>query len=292
MIENIDITHFISELGSKYNRIYYHPNGGNAGDALINVGFYSIARDVGLKYMEIDESFSAFEAGDVVIIAGGGCIVPEWESVPLYIRTVVQGLADIVILSQSTYASDEVLRLLRPTDILILREDYSYKYCKNLELECQLLVADDIAFFSNIHDLNIRNVSFRKILGMKNLIRVFLIIYHLLRSLISKRIFAYRCDSEAKKGVSVSRRIYNDISLVCGFGAYNESSSYTSAYFFRLLLSRYKYVETDRLHVMVMCALNNTEVNVSSNSYHKIQGVYEKSVRDNEKYSDKVKFKL
>lgn len=270
---------FLVELNNKDGDIYYHPNGGNAGDALINIGFYQLASKISLKFKEIDDSFNDFKVGDTILIAGGGCIVPEWDSVSKYISKVVSTPARIVILPQSVAGRADIMKLMRATDTVILREKYSYEYCLSLDLRCSIFLNQDMALYIDNLNIGFPIKSLRASLGWKGIVRFILIAFHAVRSRFVNEIFSLRCDAESINS-GTNKKIYNDLSLVCGFGASDKKTSMLSAYFFIMILSKYKKIYTDRLHVMIGAVLVGTEVVASSNSYYKIKGVYEFSLRD------------
>lgn len=287
---NMNLTEFLKELSRSGDRVFYHPNGGNAGDALINVGFYHLADKVQLRYVEVDDQKMDYAENDVVLIAGGGCIVPEWPSVSNYIRRLVKTSARIVVLPQSVSRSDEVLALLRQGDMLILREETSYRYCQKLALECQISLSNDTAFYVDKSILELDPGRKVVITGYKDVIRMLLIRYHELRSRLVGKISAYRCDSEASLE-GVDRKIINDLSLVCGFGAQNKKVSTASAFNLLKVISRYKLVETDRLHIMVGSLIAGVSVVAHDNNYGKISGVYDYSVDKNQNYDGLVEFR-
>lgn len=268
---DISLEDFLLGLSSNYSNIFYHENGGNAGDALINVGFYHLAEKIGLKYQSIGDELCDFKKGDVVLVAGGGCIVPEWDSVPEYISAVLETEADLVILPQSINGREELLKKLRKNDVVILREKYSYDYCSKLDLESRLFVSKDTAFYLQVEKLNVNNLKLLEFMNVKNAVRLMLILYHYYRSIFCKTIDAYRCDSEASNN-NVKRKLYNDLSLVCSFGANNYNSSFLSASLFLKVLSRYEKINTDRLHVMVGGVLLNKKVIAQNNNYYKLKG--------------------
>ena len=73
---------FFEELSDFSNGIiYYYPNNGNAGDALINMGFYTLAKKYNVHFVEINKNeINKVREEDVLLIAGGGALVPEWGS--------------------------------------------------------------------------------------------------------------------------------------------------------------------------------------------------------------------
>ena len=278
MGEYLELETFLKGLRDSGKKVFYNQNGGNAGDALINVGFYTLAEKVGLRFDFLTGNIQDLDSDCVVLIAGGGTIVPEWSSVPDAIRCLIKTPVQIVVLPQSIKGHADLLSDLRSSDVVFLREKYSYDYCKSLNLSCQLFVDSDTAFHTDVGKLLSLNYTASDIPldNAKNVIRRFLYVYHLIRSKLFKTIQAFRCDKEAM-GVK-KRRLYNDLSLIAAYGGQSKERDYIQAFFFLKMIKSYQLIETDRLHVMVGSVLVGTSVRVYSNNYHKIKGVFEYSI--------------
>lgn len=260
-------------------RVKYYPNTGNAGDSLINVGFYQLADEVGLEYEVIDRDEPVnVNDTDVIIIGGGGALVPEWSATPEFLGSVIGKCKKIVILPQSIRGVDALLQKLGIDDIIFCREKYSFNGCESLGLSCSLYLADDMAFYVDVKKLRDSKKEFPK-LNYKNLIRSVVYNYHLVvRSNISRRIGAFRCDKESNYEVKVKRRRMNDFSAIARFGSGSIGKSNYSAHMFLNLIDRYDEIDTDRLHVIIGAALLEKKVNAYPNSYYKVRGVIEHSL--------------
>lgn len=114
------------------------------------------------------------------------------------------------------------------------------------------------------------------------------IAYHFVRSKFSGNLKALRTDREST--IEGKKRKINDISRLAKFGTRNRELNLLSSYWLLKLLSWYKQVETDRLHVFVGCVLVGTKVKLRENSYHKIRGVYSFSIEPRPEYSRLVDF--
>lgn len=261
--------------------IKYYPNQGNAGDSLINVGFYQLAKEVGIKYKKIGFSdLPTIKNNDVVLIGGGGALVPEWGSTTEFVAGLIGKCKKIIILPQSIRGVDDLLTRLSEEDIVFCREKYSYKQCKDLNLRSQVYISDDLAM--NV-DLNTLSNSKRKLpkLNFKNIMRLTIYCYHMLiRSKFNKHIHAFRCDKEANSAINVKRSRLNDFSAIARFGNETEEQSNLSAYMFIKLINMYDEISTDRLHVIVASFLLNKKINAYPNSYYKVQGVIEQSLKE------------
>lgn len=273
-----------------YRKIYFRPNSGNAGDSLINVGFYSIADGLGLEYEEISDDFPYEILGeeDLVILSGGGNIVPYWNGGSELIQRLTQYAFPLMLMPQSIEGREDVLRLLRKQDILFLRERYSLDYALSLGLDCALALDNDLAFSTNLTMLKKQGHG-GAVLKSGRVRKLLHIAYHFIRSRFTKELVALRTDRESKIPDGRKRKI-NDISRVAKLGTRNRDLNFLSSYWFIKILSWYDVVETDRLHVFVGCVLVGTRVVLHENAYHKIKGVYEYSILPHQVYAPLVSF--
>lgn len=241
------------EYAKRYRRIYFRPNPGNSGDALINVGFYSCAERCGLEYSEIADDFdySALGSEDLVILSGGGNIVPYWSAGSELIQELTKYDFPLLLMPQSVEGREDILRLLRAKDVLILREEYSYKYAQSLGLECALGLDDDLAFSVNPEDV-LKSFHLPP-LKVRNIRKALYILYHFIRSRFKGELKALRTDRESR--FPGKKKKINDVSSLARFGTGSKKLNYCSSYWMLKILSWYKVVETDRLHVFVACSL-------------------------------------
>lgn len=276
-----EVKALLAALKEQKREVYFRPNPGNAGDSLINMGFFSLAQAIGLdfKLLSDDQELGRLSPAAAVITSGGGNIVPYWEGGSKTLRTLLQYQFPIYMMPQSIEGRAELLGTLRAGDVLFLRENFSRSYAESLQLNCEVASDHDLAFFLERGYVEAAAPLLPKLSG-KNLVRLGLLGYHFLRSRFIKSVRAYRTDIESTSGGNFPLR--NDLSLVCKFGDRTLAENAFSAKWFLRLLSWYDLVETDRLHVMIGCVLVGTRVKVKPNRYHKIQGVYEFSIAPGE----------
>lgn len=273
---------------TRHRKIYFRPNAGNAGDALINVGFYSLAARVGLPYTEIGDDFdyASINREDLLILSGGGTIVPYWRAGSDLLRRLTQFNFPLMLMPQSIAGRQEILSLLRPQDVLFLRESYSYDYAQSLGLQCRVLRDHDLAFATDPDLLN-QPLS-RPQLSVKHSRKMLQLAYHYLRSRLTSSLVALRTDRESR--LPGCAKPINDISTIARFGTRTRALNLFSARWLLKALSWYKVVETDRLHVCLGCLLVGTQVVLRENAYHKIRGVFEYSIRPHPTYAPLVSF--
>lgn len=276
------------ELKTGAGNVYYYPNGGNAGDALINLGFYRAAEDCGLHYTTVNAEydFSKLTADDTVILPGGGYIVSFWTSGMDLVQTLVKFDFNLLLLPQSVEKSPDILRMLRPNDYLFLREDISLEYAQSLDLKCKLARDHDLAFRINAREVLTRKTTSPR-LSARTLVRIMLMGLHFCRSRFTKKVFSYRTDGEKFSEASAffKLKIWSDLSLVAKFGSKDVEDNYRSAKALLWMISLYDVVYTDRLHVMIGSVLLEKETIVRPNAYHKILGVYNASIVNKPEFS-------
>lgn len=273
---------------TQHRKIYFRPNAGNAGDALINVGFYSLAARVGLPYTEIADDFdyASINREDLLILSGGGTIVPYWRAGSDLLRRLTQFNFPLMLMPQSIAGRQEILSLLRPRDVLFLREPYSYDYTQSLGLRCRVLRDHDLAFAADPGLLN--QPLPRPRLSVKHSRKMLQLAYHYLRSRLTPSLVALRTDRESR--LPGRAKPINDISAIARFGTRTRALNLFSARWLLKALSWYNTVETDRLHICLGCLLVGTKVVLRENAYHKIRGVFEYSIRPHPTYAPLVSF--
>lgn len=279
------VEQILKEIGEK-SEILYYANGGNAGDSLINMGFFHLAEKLNLKYRIINSSdISALKSSDIVVISGGGSLVPEWDSTPKVVRHIIEKEARLVILPHSIRGIDSLMEILPSDTVLFCREEFSYNYCINMRPDLQVYIDDDMAFKCDVNKILKAKADF-KYLNSKNILRLAAFSYHTIKSKTTNEIKAFRCDKEANESVDVPRIRINDISSIARYGAGAYEPSLYSAKKMLEILDMYDVIYTDRLHVSVAGYLLGKEVHIYNNSYFKCLGVYKQSMSD----SEKIKF--
>lgn len=267
-------------------KIFYYANSGNAGDSLINMGFFQLSERLGLKYTIIDKSLiNQVSKDDIVIIAGGGSLVPEWSSTPAAINEIIKRTSNIIILPHSIREVNALMNNLPNECIIFCREQFSYDYCKSIRPDLSIYIDDDMAFKCDINKILNSDVSLNY-LNVKNIFRFGVFEYHKLRSKLSKTIYAFRCDKEANLALKVRRIKVNDISSMARYGAGTYETSLYSSRKMLQLLDMYDVIYTDRLHVSIAGYLLGKEVHIYNNSYFKCLGVYNQSMSQ----SNNIKF--
>lgn len=278
---SIDVVTAEEVLRSLPGPVLYVPNGGNAGDALINVGFYQMAERLGLEHVVLARSdYRQVGSDDTVVIGGGGAIVPEWPATPRFIEHVAATARRIIILPQSFREAETTLRALRPQDVLIARERFSYDYAKSLHLDCGVEIDHDVALQVSVEQLIAEAAGLRPRVSTDRLGRDAAFVHHRARSHVVSTLAAFRSDREASPEVGQRRSRLNDLSVIAGRGGRDRPASLWAARRLLALVDLYDEIRTDRLHVIIAAALLGKRIVAFPNNYHKVRGVIEMSLAD------------
>lgn len=271
-------------------RVYYRLNPGNSGDAVIAMGTLRLFAEAGLEFEIINDAdeANALSESDVLIMAGGGYLVPFWHGGATFFDQIGEKRrCKLVLLPQSVLDAERQLRMLRKDDVLFLRGRQSYEYAKSLDLEATVLVDNDCAFSADGQEILAYKPPFPS--SLRDVARYGLIGYHFIRSRFTGSVYAYRADAE--RGASTNAPVINDIGRICTFGMENLDRIRLSAHWLLRVLSWYDIAYTDRLHVMVSRLLIGRKVIVRPLVYSKIQEVLDLSIKDNERLRSLVEFR-
>lgn len=282
-----DFITYLKELSNDGKKIIFRPNLGNAGDALINVGFYEIATKLSLKYKTVDNKAPLpLRIGDhIMLMSGGGNLVEEWPGTYDLLANARERSYNIVMAPQSVTLSEEKLKeIFIKGDVIFCREHRTFERLQCMDLQVDVYLAHDLAFWVNVDNVK-RNADVysifhkRKLVqNLKRSVRLLLVLFHYLRSMLATRINANRTDSE---GASSKKFDYIfDISRLCQFDLDSRVGNYTSAYLFLATINFYQVIKTNRLHIMIASYLLDKEFSYSDNSYGKLSAVYDYSIKE------------
>ena len=284
------VREFLTQAKDERRRLFFRPELGNAGDALINAGFYTLARRLGLDYVEITGGRRAVpELGreDLLILAGGGSLSSHWDIGEQTLDSLTCFDVPLLLLPQSLQGRENVLARLREQDTLFVREEYSLRYARSLHLACPVHLDHDMAL--SLDTALVLATPVRHLPRSRDdLRRAAAFARHRVRARRGLPLTAWRSDSEATSDRQARRR--DDLSALADFGTLDRAANLRSARKMLEVISWYDSVETDRLHVGVGAALLGKPVTLHANAYHKIRGVYEYSLRDDPRYSPLVTY--
>lgn len=277
----------LSELAQDGGRLQYVILGGNAGDALIDLGFFDLARQTGLDYEVV--GISDVDPERPLVLSGGGGLVEEWGEAGS--RTILQRLhrmpAPLVVLPQTVRGNEDLMASLGSNVTFFTRERASYEHVlKHATGGARVLLDHDMAFNLDARRFLDEGRARRpRIASIKDAVRFGLYAIAKTRSRLFDSITVRRKDVESAGGAR-SPRVYNDLSFVSAFRGYDEATVRNTGKLLLELIDGYSTVTSDRLHVGVGAFLLGKKVIFVNNSNSKIRGIYEYSMST----SDNVKF--
>lgn len=280
MIKSNEVRKLFSSLAQQGTTVQYVILGGNAGDALIDMGFFSLARETGLQFAltRLDE----VEPSAPVIISGGGGLVSEWSSMGTRrsIETLHTRVKRLIILPQTIRGHEDLLRELGSNVTVFVRERASFahatEYCKN---GATVVLDHDMAFNLDARGLLAsREFQLPRVRSVKDAIRLLLYGLAKIRSMLWDEINVERRDVERAPLRSRGVKIYNDLSFVSTFRGADQETITSTAHLLLSVIDGYKTVRSDRLHVCIGAYLLDKGVLCVDNSNSKVSGVYDYSL--------------
>ncbi len=276
----------LSDVVRDGGRLQYVILGGNAGDALIDLGFFDLARKTGLDYEVVEAS--KVDPTRPLVLSGGGGLVDEWGEAGS--RRIIDGLhrmsAPFIVLPQTVRGNESLLASLGPNVTFFTRELESYEHARaHATGGARVLLDHDMAFNLDARRFLDEGRARRpRIASLKDAVRFGLYAVAKLRSRLFDSITVRRKDVESAGGTK-SPRVYNDLSFVSAFRGYDEDTVRNTGKLLLELIDGYSTVTSDRLHVGIGAYLLGKNVRFVNNSNSKIRGIYEFSMSSNENVS-------
>ncbi|WP_263810416.1 polysaccharide pyruvyl transferase family protein [Salinibacter pepae] len=275
-------------------KVWYCPNPGNAGDALIAEGTFQMLERLNIKYNTIHKDQNVNLKGEVVIYGGGGSFTTRYGHVKQFIEKHRGQAKRIIVLPQSIQGNKNFIYSLGGNVDIFARERYSYEHAKKSSKNANVYIDQDMALNIDVQKviskakcgiLCMSLESFvKKMVGYKKGFYVpFKKNMSFCYNYISNSIIDnddvlnfYRKDSESIMEKVPENNI--DVSDLFTTGVFNKHTALASSYFFLKFVNRYSVINTDRLHGAIGSMLLKKEVNFYPNDYHKSVGVYEYSI--------------
>lgn len=270
----------LSLQARKPARLLYVPNEGNAGDALIAAGTWQFFDDLGLApaYAKVRD----IRPGDALVYAGGGNLVPEYESCSRFLERCLQvGVDSALVMPHTIRGHEALLGRLDGRFTLVCRDQASMARVQATGTRAQVLYAPDMALYIDVQRLFAQCERYRGLAFWARMTHHDRLVPYLRWRLALLRrappahlhLDVIRVDAEALAALPGDKRW--DMSNLYGskFNLREESDLVTRDFlrFFGQLVA----VRTNRLHAGVAAALMGCEVTYLDNSYGKIGAVYD-----------------
>lgn len=294
----IDIKDILSSL--KAEHIYYVPNPGNAGDALIAAGTYQLLDKMRINYAIANRSAGAF-TGQTVVYGGGGNIGLMRNVSSRFLSRIHKSTKRLIILPHTIKDVAPLLSEFGSNVEIVCRERVSYEYVRSIVNGPRVFLAHDMALHLDVKEI----LSITPTLSNKTGVAIDYLrsklfprasaqapsmqaIYNLfiadrltaaMSSLASgTSLNAFRTDSEK---TSISIPLDNvDVSEFLAMGVETKALSFLNAFYFLSFLNSYAKIRTNRLHVAIGALLLGKSIDFYGNNYYKCRAVYDYSLAD------------
>jgi len=268
----VNILNFLKKYTEK--KIYYKPNPGNGGDALIAAGAFKIFKQLNLDVEIIKGTNYDHLKNKIVLYAGGGNLVNEYTNCANFIQANKDKVEELIILPHTVNGHKELLSSLDERVTLFCREEYSYNKLKSENLKINIFLDHDLAFYLDPIDFSARSgPTISKRLYATQMLK------KMIFSKDRKTLMAFRVDAEKtlieipKDNIDVSNAINHVVAM------YPESMVHKTVQDLFQFLNYFDTIKTNRLHIAIAGALLKKEVFMYSNSYYKNKAIFEFSLK-------------
>lgn len=256
---------------------------GNAGDGVIACGTYQAFSRAGCQYrtIEVDAPLSATR-DRVVVVGGGGNLVPLYRGMSDFILKHHRGAKRIVVLPSTIRGNDDLLEKAANVTFYC-RDRESLVHIRSVSPTIDARFAHDMALMLDLDELaadskNWHCNGFSPRRFNRLVIRPFLASLTFRRNhMTPDSLSAFRLDPE-RTGQAIPKSNL-DVSGVLGRSrSFTEAESRVVTGNMVRFLSRFSEVDTNRLHVAITAGLLGLRVNLFDNSYGKNRAVYQSSL--------------
>jgi exopolysaccharide biosynthesis predicted pyruvyltransferase EpsI len=270
-------------------KVYYCPNPGNAGDALIAHATYNLLREHSLEYLIVPYQRAAERdlRDQIVVFGGGGSFNALFGAAARFVERFAPGARRLIVLPQTVASHEALLGSLGEHVTLFCRERVSFQHARAHARRARVQVAEDLVLSLDV---------------AKELHGAAPLKWHLPRRrkwLRAELEFQWRRWRKARSDRGAGTEgVLNcfrggldrpdmipppdniDASALLGRGVYPEAVAQATARRFLGFLAGFETINTNRLHVAIGGALMGKAVNMYPNTYYKNQAVFEFSLKD------------
>ena len=258
--------------------VYYCPNPGNGGDAIIAHGTYQIFNELGIKY-RIARSGDDL-TNKIVFYGGGGQLVKLYDGYGLNFVLRYKDIAKkLIILPHTINLRKNDIKAFNKNVDIICRESISYDYVKQTNKNVNVYIMDDMAF-----NINVKKLFYD---GSRITNKCHLDAHYILQSLrfdysrlitqfkstkSSQTLNSYRTDYE-RTNLKLPK---NNFDITAKFGAltFTPKNALRITYTLLKYINKFEIINTNRLHIAISGALLGKPVNFYPNSYWKNKAIY------------------
>ena len=281
---------------------FFYPNNGNLGDVVIAESEYQMLEDNKFSYRIYDAYNSPNDIDDKpfdLVYGGGGLFVKYWNYQQVKEIFEKPNLRKAVILPSSFYECDDLLDVLDERFIVFCREKRSFDYCISKNSRAKFFLTDDMAFSldlsryrQNSFDKNLLKKNLEDI-SDENLMFLYKELYQIYKSLFRRVVDELKLKTVEQKGKKVGYFMRGDeeksiselyvpaidLSLFACSSCTDSGVVRILSKLFMQAIDSVEVVVTDRLHVGLVATLLGKKVFLFDNSYGKVSGIFEQSLK-------------
>jgi exopolysaccharide biosynthesis predicted pyruvyltransferase EpsI len=252
--ENYLVKLLVEEYVNTDNKLYIVPNEGNGGDAFIALGTIHFLKKHNILY-KILQSFNEINEEDKLVYSGGGNLVSHYPHCEMFLKRFSNNK---ILILPHTINKNELLKTLNKNVTIITRDKTSYYNCKN-NFKHTTYLHPDMAFYINMSNIN----PSHKMDEIQDEINCF-------RNDVERTITNVPNNIDISDNINYDRYMKNE-----------ELIEKTVVDIFKFI-SKFKQINTNRLHICIAGSLLGKKINFSENSYWKNIEVYKYSpLKDN-----------
>lgn len=263
----MDFKQYLSSLRGR--TIYYRPNPGNGGDALIAAGTIRILSKLKMDFILVDDDMDL--TGKTVLLGGGGNLTEQYDFCAEFIRKWYSKVRTFILAPHTISGHGQLLSELTGDIVLFCREKRSYEYVRRtVGPEVNVYLDHDLAFHLESREV-IAGLAYKPIvLYLQTIIRK--------KFMDTRTLYVFRRDLE--KTVFTPPLDNNDVSTKINYcwGQDNIELVQRTVGEFLRFIDFFKIVHTNRLHIAIAGYLLDKQVFMYPNSYYKNRAVYEFSL--------------
>lgn len=264
------VTEYLRGLAGR--ELFYYPNPGNAGDALIAAGTKAAFNRAGLAPTVIDAESDV--TGKTVIMGGGGSLLGPQGEFPAALRNFSMQAKELIILPHTLRMSPEILDCLRENVTIFVRELESFRILSGNTTRPTVFLAPDMAFHVDVQEF----LADPAVAGPGRRWFDAMLKHHGIKFgpiMEAPRAYFARTDWEKRADIGGSDF---DASDVFAFGIWGERGA-ASAWCLLNAVRLVQAVTTDRLHVGIAAALLGKDCELHDNIYGKNRNIFEYSMK-------------
>lgn len=255
--------------------VWWCPNPGNAGDALIASATRDLFRRFGVRAHTLRPDQLA-PAGAVALYGGGGGLTPDYPDAARFLAAHARRAGELVLLPHSVRGHADLLAALDRRTLLLCRTADSLAWARAQAPLARVEPADDLALHLDARaflEAGRRRARWVGLLRKR--------IWRLrLRSRRFRpdadgvlRNFRADCESTGRNGGQVL-----DLSNALAVRVRREPHCFLATWLLLSVLDRAREVHTDRLHVGIGAALLGKQVVFHDDAHGKLRGVHQASM--------------